>query len=215
MGEIVTIIPAYNEEKNIGQVLDVLTNIDILNHIIVVSDGSTDLTVEVALSYGVEVLELQENRGKGGAMKAGVDYYSRADIILFLDADLIGLQQKHIYCLLEPVISGEADMTIGIFEKGRKATDLAQKMAPFLSGQRAIKRYILENISDMDIARFGVEIALHRYVEENGAKVKEVVLPELSHIMKEEKLGLWKGMAARMKMYWEIFRYFAKVDSLK
>ncbi len=212
--ESIVIIPAYNEEKTIGHVLAVLKNAPLINKIIVVSDGSTDNTVQVAKSYAVEVIELRVNRGKGGALKAGLDN-NKADVVLFLDADLLGLTPKHVHNLLEPVINDQADMTIGIFDKGRIATDLAQKMAPYLSGQRALKFSLLEQISDLDVARFGVELALNRFMESSGVRVQEVLLHDMSHVMKEEKFGVWKGMAARMKMYWEIIKYFTRVDSLK
>ncbi len=214
---VYAIVPAYNEEKNIGNVLAVLKELTTFDKIVVVSDGSTDKTVEVASSYGVEVVELGENRGKGGALKAGLSSFNPAshDIILFLDADLLGLTQFHVINLLEPVIKDEADMTIGIFEKGRIATDMAQKIAPSISGQRALKTSVLQEISDLDMARFGVEVALNRYMESSQIRTKEVVLSDMSHVMKEEKLGVWKGVAARMKMYWEIIKYFTRVSSLK
>jgi len=212
--ETIAIIPAYNEEKNIGHVLSVLTDVALIKKVIVVSDGSTDDTVNVAKSYGVEIIELAENRGKGGALKAGLDNF-QADVVLFLDADLLGLTEKHVLNLVEPVINDEADMTIGIFEKGRIATDLAQKMAPYLSGQRALKFSLLEKISDLDVARFGVEVALNRFMESSDIRVKEVILYDMSHVMKEEKMGVWKGMAARMKMYWEIIKYLTRVNTLR
>ncbi len=211
--DVMAIIPAYNEEKTIGEVLAVLKEVSLVKKIIVVSDGSTDNTVQVARSYDVEVVELRENRGKGGALKAGLDSV-KADVVLFLDADLLGLTPTHVYNLLQPVTSNEADMTIGIFEKGRIATDLAQKMAPYLSGQRALKFFLLEQISDLDVARFGVEVALNRFMESSKITVKEVILRDMSHVMKEEKLGVWKGMAARMKMYWEIIKYLTRVNAL-
>ncbi|HAA34006.1 MAG TPA: glycosyl transferase family 2 [Firmicutes bacterium] len=212
--ETIAIIPAYNEEKNIGHVLSVLKDVALIKKVIVVSDGSTDDTVNVARSYGVEIIELMENRGKGGALKAGLDNF-QADVVLFLDADLLGLTEKHVLNLVEPVINDEADMTIGIFEKGRIATDLAQKMAPYLSGQRALKFSLLEKISDLDVARFGVELALNRFMESSNIRVKEVLLYDMSHVMKEEKMGVWKGMAARMKMYWEIIKYLTRVKTLR
>lgn len=209
---IAAIVPAYNEEKTIGGVLSVLQKCKAINEIIVVSDGSTDNTVEIARQFkGVKLVELEENRGKGGAMKAGLDH-TRAGIILFLDADLIGLREDHIAALLRPVLGGEALMSLGVFKKGRVATDLAQKMAPYLTGQRALKWDILDRISDLDLARFGVEVALHRYVEEHKIPVAQVTLADLSHMMKEEKFGFWKGLAARGKMYWEIIKYAARTD---
>jgi polyisoprenyl-phosphate glycosyltransferase len=206
------IIPAYNEAKTIGSVIDVLVRCSMIDQVIVVSDGSTDSTVQIALDYdNVEVIELLENRGKGGAIKAGMDH-TDARILLFLDADLIGLTQSHVTALLQPVLDSQAAMTVGLFEKGRVATDIAQKMAPFLSGQRALKRELLESISDFDLSRFGAEVALHRYVEDNRIAVIQVNLPDLSHVMKEEKLGFWKGISARGKMYWEIIKYAARIN---
>ena len=210
--ETIAIIPAFNEEKTIGDVLQVLEKAALIKKIIVVSDGSTDNTVEVARNFDVEVVDLEENRGKGGALKAGLENF-KADVVLFLDADLIGLTVEHVNSLLKPVLEDGVDMTIGIFEKGRIATDLAQKMAPQLSGQRAVKFSLLEQISDIDVARFGVEVALNRFMESSGTKVQEVVLSDMSHVMKEEKLGVWKGMAARMKMYWEIIKYLTRASS--
>ncbi|MBW6464634.1 MAG: glycosyltransferase family 2 protein, partial [Firmicutes bacterium] len=138
--KVAAIIPAYNEEKTIGDVLSKLVKNELVNEIIVVSDGSEDKTVEkAALFPQVRVIDLLENRGKGGAVKAGLDRCD-GEVILVLDADLIGLTQAHVNSLLEPVLNGEALMSVGIFEKGRVATDFAQKMAPFLSGQRALKR---------------------------------------------------------------------------
>jgi len=206
---VTAIIPAFNEEHNIGAVLDILTVSPLISEIIVVSDGSEDNTVGVASAYEeVKVIELLNNRGKGGAVKVGLDN-SGGNIIVILDADLIGLQEEHIEALLHPVLSGSAEMVTGVFEKGRPVTDLAQKVAPFLSGQRALERELLESISDIDLSRFGIEVALQRYVEENAVKNELVQLKLLSHVMKEEKLGLCKGVFARAKMYWEIIRYVA------
>lgn len=207
----IAIIPAFNEGKTIGNVVSVLKGVPLIDDIIVVSDGSTDSTAEVAKELGVKVIEFVENRGKGGAMRAGLDC-TVADVILFLDADLLGLTTSHVYDLIQPVLEGKAEMTVGIFGKGRVATDLAQKVAPYLSGQRAVRRSLLENISGMDMARFGVEVALTRHIEDSGIKVKEVILEDMSHVIKEEKLGVIKGLAARAKMYWEIVMFLVKKE---
>jgi glycosyltransferase involved in cell wall biosynthesis len=205
MSKVTAIIAAYNEEKTIGPILDVLKNSPYVEQVVVVSDGSTDRTVEVARNKGAEVVELSSNIGKGGALYRGLEYI-RTDVVLLLDADLVGLQEFHVKNLVEPVLKEEADITIGVFEKGRLATDFAQKIAPFLSGQRAIRADLLQNISDMEVSRFGVEVAINRYIRRNGVRVKLVNLPGLTHVMKEEKFGLVKGFKERMKMYWEILK---------
>jgi glycosyltransferase involved in cell wall biosynthesis len=176
-----------------------------INKIIVVNDGSTDLTASIAYSMGVDVINLKKNVGKGGALKSGLDS-CKSNIVVFLDADLIGINKKHIEDLLYPVMNNEADMTIGIFKSGRFTTDLAQKIAPHLSGQRALRRRIFDNIKNIDITKYGVEIVLTKYAKKNKIKIKNVVLNDLTHYMKEEKLGLIKGFSARLKMYWDILK---------
>ena len=212
---ISVVIPAFNEQETIGEIIKVLKMLkenkdNEIQEIIVVCDGCTDNTAKIAREEGADtVIELPQNIGKGGAMMVGVRN-AKNDIILFLDADLIGLTTSHVKKLIKPIIDGEADMTVGIFEKGRVLTDFAQTIAPFLSGQRAVRKHLLEGMSDLDASRFGVELALTRYAVENKLKVKEVVLEDMSHRMKEEKFGLVKGISARLRMYWEIAQYMRK-----
>lgn len=210
---VACIIPAYNEEKTIGDVLKTLQGIDMIDRIIVVSDGSTDNTVKIARSYDIDVIELKENHGKGGALKIGIDRVEE-DVILFLDADLIGLKSNHVIELITPVLRKEVDMTVGVFEKGRIATDLAQKIAPFLSGQRAVSREVLKDISNLEITRYGVEMALTKYVEESKLKTKKVVLKDITHVMKEEKMGFIRGFKERMRMYLDILKFLIKSINL-
>jgi len=198
------IIPAYNEERTIGAIIEAVSQVPLICETIVVSDGSTDNTAQVARSYNAKVIELAENMGKGGAMAVGVNQ-TDADIVLFLDADLVGLQPHHVVDLVLPVADGRAEMTVGVFEHGRLATDLAQLIAPYLSGQRAVKK------SHLELTRFGVEVALTRFAKTAGISVAEVELKDMTHIMKEEKLGVFRGFLARIRMYWEIAKSVRKV----
>lgn len=207
MTKVATVIPAYNEAANISRVLQRLVRCPEVDEIIVVCDGCEDDTAAVAGRYRVTVIELPTNVGKGGAMMAGVQH-TDAEVILFLDADLIGLRHSHIRSLIDPVVAGRADMAIGIFDDGRPVTDLAQKLAPFLTGQRALRREIFQEIPELEQSRFGVEIALSRYAEKRRLRVDKINLPGLAQVMKEEKSGVWKGFRARMQMYWEIIRSY-------
>jgi glycosyltransferase involved in cell wall biosynthesis len=180
----------------------------VFDQVIVVDDGSTDRTAAVAESRGVEVLRLPTNRGKGAAIEAGLKV-ARGEIIGLLDADLVGLRPEHIRALVWPVVSGHADMAIGLFGGGRLSTDLAQKLAPILTGQRVVRRELL-NLNNLSEARYGIEVMLHKHVKEIGARIVEVSLDEVTHHMKEEKLGWRKGVAARLRMYWDILRVMAK-----
>jgi len=208
---VTAVIPAYNEEQTIADVVKRVKNIDKIQKVIVVSDGSTDNTAEIARQCGADVIELNENVGKGGAIKAGINECG-TEIILFLDADLIGLTEKHILDLIEPVIENKADMTIGIFKNGRMVTDLAQKVTPYLSGQRAIRKSIIDRIPNIDITRYGVEVALTKYVDKYNVRVQEVDLPDMTHVTKEEKLGIIRGVQARLKMYWDIVKILSSYN---
>lgn len=200
---VTVVIPAFNEEKYLGGVLSPLLEVAEISQIIVVSDGSTDNTVAVAQAYGVEVMALSENMGKGGAMAVGLKK-AQEEVVLFLDADLIGLNRQHVQQLIQPVLKGEADMTIGIFEGGRLATDMAQVIAPFLSGQRCLKKKGATQIRNLEKTGFGAEAAFTQFAWDNNLVVQEITLTDMSHVMKEEKMGLVRGFAYRLKMYWEI-----------
>ncbi len=203
--KVAAIVPAYNEEQTIADVVQTLYRMKGIDEIVVVNDGSEDATLAKAKLHPVTVVDLPENIGKGGALVAGAEA-TDAEVLLFIDADLVGLNQAHIDALLQPVLLQRAQMSIGVFEEGRLATDWAQKLAPFLSGQRALRRELWEQISQLEDSRYGVEVALSRQADKLGATVETVVLRDLSQVMKEEKRGFLKGLGQRLKMYWEILR---------
>src|SRR5699024_5059766 len=107
-----------------------------------------------------------------------------------------------VRALVTPIVQGQADMSVGVFEAGRLTTDLAQRVAPFLSGQRALRRDVLDGFVGLEDSRYGVEVALTRHAERCNRRVEHVLLPDVSHLMKEEKLGVWQGLGSRFKMYW-------------
>ncbi len=205
------IIPAFNEEKNIPQVLDSIHTLRNVYEILVVNDGSEDKTSDIVRSYDIPVVDLQQNKGKSYAMWTGLQFTS-GQVILFLDADLIGLKPGHVHKMIMPILSDNADMTVGIFNSGRGITDLAQKLTPFLSGQRGVKREILQKLDEKEwISGYGIEIALTRYAKEHHLRMMEIPLDNVTQTIKEEKLGLTKGMKARLKMYWEIAKEINRV----
>src|SRR5437016_1516908 len=84
---IAAVIPAYNEEKHIGDV--VRRTRQKLDDVLVVDDGSIDKTVERAREAGAEVIIHPENRGKGETIKTGLRHWQerQIDYVLILDAD--------------------------------------------------------------------------------------------------------------------------------
>jgi cellulose synthase/poly-beta-1,6-N-acetylglucosamine synthase-like glycosyltransferase len=82
------IIPAYNEEKNIGKCLEAILRQDFGGEmeIIVINDGSTDKTAEIASRYSVTLIDLQINLGKANALNTGIKN-ANGDILIFSDSD--------------------------------------------------------------------------------------------------------------------------------
>jgi len=202
------IIPAYNEGPRIAAVTSVLSKCDFVDEVLVVNDGSADNTAEAARATGIEVLSLPVNMGKGAAVSRGISATS-GEVILLLDADLVGLTRKHVQDLLAPVVRGDADMSIGIFRGGRVFTDLAQLTTSFLSGQRALKRSLIEP-SELEDTKYGLETALTQIASEKSLVVKKVYLDDLTQVVKEEKMGLAKGSRQRFRMYWHVIKQVFK-----
>jgi len=197
------VVPAFNEAKTIGGVLATLVASKLMDEIIVINDGSSDHTSVVANDFGVTVIDLPQNMGKGHAMDMGIAA-SSGEVILFLDADLIGLQKHHIEALLHPITAKTAIMTVGKFRSGSFWTALSQHLTPFLSGQRAILRKNLDGLGKLGGAGFGVETAITIYFRKNKFPIQTVLLDKLTHVVKEEKMGIVKGFFSRLKMYRDI-----------
>jgi glycosyltransferase involved in cell wall biosynthesis len=207
--DIALIIPAYNEVETIGEVIEVAQKSNLFNEIVVVSDGSEDGTAKKALEYDVKTIALPKNLGKGAAMTIGMKN-TLSEIILFLDADLVSLREEHIKNLLTPLIEGRADMSCGLFSGGRENTDFAQRLTPYLTGQRALRRGLVNSYEELRDSKFGAELYLTKLAIEQELKVEKVFLEGLTHRMKEEKRGFIKGIISRLKMYWEVFKYFKR-----
>lgn len=213
--KVTSVIPALNEAERITPVLEAVLAAAMVDEVLVVSDGSTDDTYERALRVpGVRAVELARNVGKAGAMRYGAEN-TDSDVIVFLDADLQGLRPEHVDGIVSPVARGDSEMCVGIFRGGRLLTDLAQKIAPVISGQRAIRRDMFLAIPEIERVRMGVEIALTRWARYNDIRVSTVVLDGVTHTMKEEKLGAVKGFASRLMMYSDIGRVMLDGSRLK
>ena len=114
---IKVIIPAFNEEDSIGLVIKEIP--DIVSEIIVVSNGSTDRTEEVAKASGAIVLK-EERKGYGYACLAGMDYIARQDIkpeiVVFLDGDYSDYPEE-LTKIVEPILKNDIDLVIGARDK--------------------------------------------------------------------------------------------------
>ena len=108
--KVTAVVPVYNEEKTVGNVLEVLTSSDKINEIILVNGGSTDSTPKIIYKFKinrkprVKIINLKHPNGKGDAVRIGTKNI-KSEILLFFDADLIGLKKEHIDKLLETVVN--------------------------------------------------------------------------------------------------------------
>lgn len=149
--KITAIVAAYNEEPRISAVLKVLQKSEIVDEVIVIDDGSIDDTSGEARKFSkAKVIRHKKNLGKGAALETGIKNAGKADILLFLDADLIGLTDYHLKNLVDPILENEAEMTIGYLGKNiKKATNLASRMIKGISGQRALTQGLSQELLEI------------------------------------------------------------------
>jgi glycosyltransferase involved in cell wall biosynthesis len=109
---IVAVIPAYNEERYIGSV--VLKTRKQVDTVIVVDDGSTDLTAEIAEAAGAIVVRHESRQGKGTALNTGLRLVRELEpaAVVMLDADGQHLPEE-VPQVLAPVLRDEADLVVG------------------------------------------------------------------------------------------------------
>ncbi|MDD1774320.1 MAG: glycosyltransferase [Methanobacterium sp.] len=186
------IIPAFNEDKTVGQVVKTVKELDYIDEIIVVDDGSYDNTSRVAAEAGATVIQHTKNRGKGSAIKTGFKN-SKGEIVVFLDADIENLTAEQVDKIIQPLITGEADITKTKFKRaaGRVTELTAKPLLNFffpelkfdqpLSGQFAAKRSFLNRIKLED--DYGVDVGIVLDAEVRGLKIKEVDIGEIHHML--------------------------------
>ncbi|QFG70066.1 glycosyltransferase family 2 protein [Ornithinimicrobium pratense] len=196
--EVVAVIPAKDEEARIGITIAALEQIGSVGPVIVVDDGSTDQTAAVAeWTGGVEVVRHNRNRGKAAAMTTGAARAAELAPgvpVLFVDADLES-SAGNLGPVVEPVLIGEADMTIAVLppQRGpgggfgivvRTARDGIRRLTGWtptqpLSGQRCLSREALDAALPL-ASGWGVEVGLTVDVLRAGGRVLEVPC-ELHH----------------------------------
>lgn len=140
------LIPAFNEAGPIRNVLDGLRGI--VDHVLVVDDGSTDGTNRVATELGAEVLVHAENRGKGHAVRSGIEALSQRGFthVLIMDGDMQHLPSEAPR-LIQAASETGADLVLGERHFGRDAMPASRYHANRW-GSRALSWFVGIPLSD-------------------------------------------------------------------
>ena len=209
--KVSAIVPCYNEEKTVKQVVETLLKSQWVAEVIAVNDGSSDQSLKILKSFQTQIklIDLKKNYGKGWALAEGIKH-AQEELVMFIDADLVNLSQENIAALLKPIIDDHYRAVIGIRKKNKLLP------APFakLSGERVYyKKDLLPLLDKMRQTRFGVEVLLNHAFE--NKPVKKISLLKLCGLYKHEK----RTPALAVKEYLdegvEIAKELARQEKLK
>jgi glycosyltransferase involved in cell wall biosynthesis len=176
------IVPVYNEEKTVSEVVSNLLSNPYFYEVICVNDGSSDRSLRELEEFGdrIELINFPENQGKGQALATGIES-AEGDLVVFIDADLTNLSQAHIKTLLSPILRREADAVLGYAKRGEMPN-----LAAHLTGQRVYyKEDLLPFLDQIAGSRFGVEVLLNDIFKDKS--VVMVPLQDLIGLTKAEK----------------------------
>jgi glycosyltransferase involved in cell wall biosynthesis len=182
----VVVVPSFAEEELIQDTVSTLRAINGLERVIVVDDASSDETARLAAEAGATVVANGRNFGKGDSLNRVIPNL-QFEVLLLIDGDL-GTHAAQAGSLMEPVLSGDADLAIAAFgapeTKGgfgfaqglgrfgiRQLT--GQKMKSPLSGQRAMTREAYRRVAPF-APGFGMEVAMTIDALRAGLRVVEV-----------------------------------------
>tara|TARA_B100000795_G_C22790546_1_gene436730 strand:+ start:1393 stop:2088 length:696 start_codon:yes stop_codon:yes gene_type:complete len=223
------IIPAHNEEASIGHVIKAIPTI--VSEIIVISNNSTDNTVNVAKNAGATVLR-ENNKGYGYACLKGMDYLSKQatkpDIIVFLDGDFSDYPEE-LTKLIAPIINKNIDFVIGArvrkFREERSMTKpqifgnwlATSLMSLFFNSKftdlgpfRAIKYNELLALK-MEDKTYGWTVEMQLKVLKNNYSYLEIPVKYRNRIGVSKVSGTIKGaIFAGVKILYWIFKYSLK-----
>lgn len=221
--KVVAIIPALNEEGSIGQVVAAVPR-DVVTEVIVVDNGSTDRTAEVAGAAGATVVPQQE-RGYGAACHAGLMAADGADLLVFLDGDHSDVPEE-TPLVLNPILSRHADLVIGSRLAGRREKGAMPPHAMFgnwlasrvlrilyrvritdLGSFRAIHRKALLDLG-MQERTFGWPVEMIAKAARRGYRIVEVPVSYRRRIGRSKVAGTVKGsLLAAYYIFATAFRY--------
>ena len=227
MNLVSVIIPAFNEENGIGEVIKEIP-LELVSEVVVINNASTDNTEKIARDAGATVLR-ESTRGYGRACLKGIDYLKKKgvkpSIVIFLDADHSDYPEE-MRELIKPILEDKADLVIGSRALGQKesgsmtpqqifgnwlATRLLRvlykvsftDLGPF----RAI-RYDSLILLDMQDKTYGWTVEMQLKAAKMGLRCLEVPVSYRKRIGFSKISGTVKGtIMAGVKIISTIFKY--------
>lgn len=215
------IIPVLNEEGAIANVINDIPK-SLVQEIVVVDNGCTDRTVEIALEHGAKVIT-EPRRGYGSACLAGIAAVDAPDIVVFLDGDYSD-DPTEMPLLVQPIREGLAEFVIGTRIPSEKGALLPQaqfgnRLATYLMGMffgvqytdlgpfRAICYQQLQALGMKD-KDFGWTIEMQLKAAKMGMSVREVPVSYRKRIGTSKISGTFVGsVRAGVKILATLFRY--------
>ena len=181
--KVTAVVPVYNEEKTVGNVLETLTSSKKINNVIVINAGSTDKSINIIKKFKVKIINLKRPIGKGGTIKKAVKYI-KSDIVFMCDADLHGFKEEHIEQILEPLEKDYASMCIGIRKNPIIGGYFIDRMI-LTGGERAVFTNIFKEVMKNPLVEgWGLESVLNRYCKKNNYKIYILNLGDVTHTLR-------------------------------
>lgn len=197
------VIPARNEALTIEANVAAAKACHFVRSVIVVDDGSNDLTAALAEAAGARVIRREVSSGsKALAMFDGVNG-SDAGAILFVDGDCTGLSSVHLDQICEPFLDGSATMSVGFFDYGWFWNPLVRRWPP-ISGERIIPRWVFEAIPEHKLQGYTIELRINEVIAEHRLATTVRTMRGVSHRTKRDKHGFVVGVKRTVAMYREL-----------
>jgi len=196
------VIPARDEESSVAEVVRAARAARGVGRVLVVDDGSADRTAAAATAAGGTVVSTSGSGDKGRALALGVAA-SAASVLVFFDADIVGVQPGHIEALAEPVLAGASWLSCGIVDYGALRNPLFLRLPP-ITGLRALRREVFEAIPEDRRNGFQIEIMINEVIARGGLPSTIRVLRGLRHRSKIEKRGWRQGLPSQLRMAREL-----------
>jgi len=189
--QVSCVIAAYNEAPRIASVLRAAIGHPLITEVIVVDDGSTDDTKGVVSQFpGVRLLALEKNGGKSHAVVEGIQK-ATGEFIFLLDADLAGLSPEYLTRLIEPVVSGKADISISL--RGNTFIVWRWIGLDYISGERVFAKKFIEPLLEriFRLHGFGLEVYMNKFIVKQKLRIAVVRWDSAESAFKHQTPGQW------------------------